>query len=327
MVCITVDTYGFDYRSKWEKFINLSENGTLFHRQQFLDYHSPERFRSHHLIFRKQNHVLALLPAVIKETKRGKELISHAGASYGGFVLRQRLGIWDCSLLVEAFVQYLHQDDFQWVELTPPPLFYSVQPTNNIDFALLKNGFRYVKRELTSVVQLPEKKENVLSVLKSEARTAIRKAQKMGVVVEESDKYEEFYHILRDNLRMRHDVAPTHTLEELLRLKEMLPDEIRLFSAYVKNEQVAGVVLFLCNPRVMLAFYISHREEHQQYRPVNVLFYHIMEWGRRRSFRYLDFGTFTLNMEPNWGLGKFKETFGARGLFRDTYFLDLSKRD
>jgi lipid II:glycine glycyltransferase (peptidoglycan interpeptide bridge formation enzyme) len=74
----------------------------------------------------------------------------------------------------------------------------------------------------------------------------------------------------------------------------------------------------------MLAFYISHRETFQKYRPVNLLFYHIMDWGRQRGFRYLDFGTFTLNMEPNWGLGKFKETFGARGLFRDTYFLDIN---
>lgn len=324
---ITVDLYNSEYRSKWEEFVSLSENGTLFHRQQFLDYHPPKRFRSYHLIFRDQDHVFALLPAVIKETERGKELISHAGASYGGFVLRQRLGIKDCTLLVEALVQHLHQEGFQWAELTPPPLFYSNQPANNIDFALLKGGFNYMKRELTSVVQLPEEKEDIFSALKSEARTAIRKAQKMGVVIEESDEYKDFYGILRDNLRMRHNVAPTHTLAELLHLQKLLPDEIRLFSAYVKKEQVAGVVLFLCNPRVMLAFYISHRKEYQQYRPVNVLFYHIMEWGRRKGFRYLDFGTFTLNMEPNWGLGKFKETFGARGLFRDTYFLDLSIRD
>jgi lipid II:glycine glycyltransferase (peptidoglycan interpeptide bridge formation enzyme) len=145
----------------------------------------------------------------------------------------------------------------------------------------------------------------------------------MGVVVRESTAWNDFYEILCSNLRMRHDVAPTHTLEELLRLKKLFPEEIRLFSAYLDGQQLAGVVLFLCNPQVMLAFYISHREEFQKYRPVNLLFHYIMNWGRRRGFRFLDFGTFTLDMEPNWGLGKFKETFGARGLFRDTYFIDL----
>jgi lipid II:glycine glycyltransferase (peptidoglycan interpeptide bridge formation enzyme) len=225
---------------------------------------------------------------------------------------------------VEALVGHLRKERFHRAELTPPPLFYSSHPNNYIDFALLRHGFEYLRRELTSVVPLPGKDVEVFSSFKSEARTATRKAQKLGVVIRESDDYEDFYQILRKNLRMRHNVNPTHTPEELLRLKALLPDEIRLFSAFLKGEQIAGVVLFLCNPRVMLAFYISHRQEYQEYRSVNLLFYHIMDWGRREGFRYLDFGTFTLNMEPNWGLGKFKETFGAKGLFRDSFFLDLS---
>lgn len=323
-MCVDIEIYRAEFRPRWEKFVKTADNGTLFHRQRFLDYHPPDRFQSHHLIFKKKNRTLALLPAVVKEVKGAKGLFSHAGASYGGFVVRPRLGIRESHLVVEAFVDHLRSEHFQRAELTPPPLFYSAQPNNYIDFALLKHGFRYLRRELTSVVPLPCRGLDVLSSFKSEARTATRRAQKLNITVRESDDYESFYRILCNNLRMRHNVAPTHKLEELLRLKTLLPDEIRLFSAYLKGEPVAGVVLFLCNPRVMLAFYISHRQEFQRYRSVNLLFHEIMNWGRQRGFMYLDFGTFTLNMEPNWGLGKFKETFGAKGLFRDTYFLDLS---
>jgi hypothetical protein len=322
-VCIDIDLYRQEFRSRWEKFVNSADNGTIFHRQRFLDYHPPGRFESHHLIFRKKNRILALLPAVIQERKGRRVLISHAGASYGGLVLRPRLGIRECHLLVEGLVDHLRKQSIHRLELTPPPLIYDIHPTNNIDFALLKNGFGYVRRELTSVVPLPGGGQDIFFSFKSEARTATRKAQRVGVIVRETDDYAGFYEILRSNLRMRHNVAPTHTLEELLHLRNLLPDEIRLFCAYLKDQQVAGVVLFLCNSRVLLAFYISHREEYQKHRPVNLLFYHIIDWGRQRGFRYLDFGTFTLNMEPNWGLGKFKETFGARGLFRDTYYLDL----
>jgi hypothetical protein len=321
---IEVDVYQPEFRSRWEKFVHNADNGTLFHRQQFLEYHPPDRFSSHHLIFRRKNQVLALLPAAIRETKGGKALISHPGSSYGGFVVSPRLGIRDAHLLVGALVDHLRTENFQRAELTPPPLFYSSHPNNYLDFALSKHGFGYLKRELTSVVPLPGRGVEVFSSFKSEARTATRKAQKLGVMVRESEDYEDFYQILRKNLRMRHNVTPTHTPAELLHLKALLPDEIRLFSAYLKGEQIAGVVLFLCNPRVMLAFYISHRQEYQKYRSVNLLFYQIMDWGRRGGFKYLDFGTFTLNMEPNWGLGKFKETFGAKGLFRDTFYLDLS---
>lgn len=323
-MCIQVEIYQPEFRSRWEKFIRSADNGTLFHRQLFLDYHPAHRFTSRHLIFRKKNRILALLPAAVRDVKGTKTLVSHPGASYGGFVVTPRLGIRDAHLLIEGFRNYLNEEHFQRAELTPPPLFYSAHPNNYLDFALLKQGFKYLKRELTSVVPLPGRDVEILPLFKSEARTATRRAQKLGVAVRESGDYEDFYHILRSNLRMRHDVAPTHTLEELLRLRSLLPDEIRLFSAYLKEEQIAGVVLFLCNPQVMLAFYISHRQEFQKYRSVNLLFHEIMSWGQRRGFAYLDFGTFTLNMEPNWGLGKFKETFGAKGLFRDTYFLDLA---
>jgi hypothetical protein len=322
-MCVEVELYQPTDRSRWEKFVNAAENGTLFHRQRFLDYHPPDRFQSHHLIFRKKNRLLAVLPAVIRERKGKTILVSHAGSSYGGFVIRPRLGIRECHLMVETFIGYLEKHEIHQAILTPPPMIYSTSLTNAIDFTLLANGFQYLKRELTSVVTLPEEEMDIFALFKSEARTAARKAIKMGVEVRESEDFAGFYEILRQNLRMRHGVAPTHTREELLRLKKLFPDEIRLFCAYRQRQQLAGVVVFICNSRVMLAFYISHRDEFQKYRPVNLLFYDIMKWGSQRNFRYLDFGTFTLNMEPNWGLGKFKETFGARGLFRDTYFLDL----
>ena len=50
----------------------------------------------------------------------------------------------------------------------------------------------------------------------------------------------------------------------------------------------------------------------------NRLFRDVIEDSIRRGFRYLDFGIFTVNMEPNFGLARFKESFGSSGLFRDT---------
>jgi len=39
----------------------------------------------------------------------------------------------------------------------------------------------------------------------------------------------------------------------------------------------------------------------------------------------LDFGIFTVNEDPNMGLARFKENFGASGIFRDTLELHLTK--
>jgi len=93
---------------------------------------------------------------------------------------------------------------------------------------------------------------------------------------------------------------------------------VKQFSAYMGEKQIAGMTIFICNSRVALAFYISHREEYQSYRAVNLLFYEVIRWAAAQGFKFLDLGTFTLNMVPNWGLGRFKENFGAKGYFRDT---------
>ena len=151
----------------------------------------------------------------------------------------------------------------------------------------------------------------------------MRKAVKQGVTIRESEDWSGFYDILKENLNIRHNVQPTHTLDELLKLKDLYPEQIRLFGAYHEDMLVAGVVNFSVNKDVVLAFYISHDEKYQNLRSVNLLFYEIITWCHKNQFRYLDFGIFTVNMEPNFGLGRFKENFGASGVFRDTFELNF----
>lgn len=315
--------YKENMREEWEKFVEESDNGTIFHLQKFLDYHPKDRFISSHILFKKRGKLVAVLPAITRKEEGKKKLISHAGASYGGFVLRDDLGIREVSSLVEALVEYAKTEDFNQIILTQTPLIYYQRPNNYIDFALLRCGFCYLKRELTSVISLNYEKD-ILSSFKSESRTAVRKAQKTGVEVRETDDFEGFYDVLKKNLKMRHNVNPTHSLPELFRLRELLPERIRQFSAYLEGKQIAGMTMFVCNPKVVLAFYISHREEYQKSRAMNLVFYEVIKWAHAQGFEFLDLGTFTLDMVPNWGLGKFKENFGARGYFRDTFSKEIS---
>ena len=138
-----------------------------------------------------------------------------------------------------------------------------------------------------------------------------------------TEDFEEFYTILKKNLSIRHNVFPTHSLSELVILKELYPDKINLFGAYLENEMIAGVINFIVNERVVLAFYISHDESYQELRPINLLFYKIFDWAIQNEFKVFDFGIFTVNEKPNMGLARFKENFGASGVFRDTMEINL----
>ncbi|MCF7797865.1 MAG: GNAT family N-acetyltransferase, partial [Candidatus Marinimicrobia bacterium] len=292
---------------------------TLFHERKFLSYHPPERFGDHSLIIEKKEKPLAVFPAaeVVRDGKRW--LISHPGASYGGFVYPLELSIRDSFDLVNGLKQYARRQGFDAIRLTLPPAIYQQRVSNYIDFALVKHGFEYAKRDISSMLTIEATPEENLAKFRATHRTAVRKALRQGVEIRLSADYPTFYDILEHNLKIRHGVTPTHTLKELIQLKDMYPDKISLHAAFHKSRMVAGVVNFIVNPQVVLAFYISHDEEYQHLRAVNLLFYEIIKWCHAQGSKYLDFGIFTVEMEPNFGLGRFKENFGASGVFRDTF--------
>ncbi len=307
----------------WDDFIESADNGTIFHKRSFLSYHPKDRFEDGSMVVKKENKLLSVFPAALITKEKIKILSSHSGASYGGFVYKQNLNLREAFDLVESLIGYAKELKCDRLQLTPPPMIYQTKYSNYIDFALVKNGFEYLKREVSSVVQLDVPKEELLSTYRAEARTAVKKAIKQGVEIAECERFADYYEILKKNLKMRHNVSPTHSLEELIKLKKIFPGKIRLWGAFLGEKLIAGVCNFSANSRVVLAFYISHDEDYQEYRAVNLLFYEIMKRYKDEGFKFLDFGIFTVNMDPNWGLGRFKENFGARGIFRDSFYKDL----
>lgn len=315
--------YEKKYLKQWEDFVASSNNGTIFHTRKFLSYHPPERFKDSSVIFTDRNKVTAVMTGLIDNSDKGVTFISHRGASFGGFVFNDDLSLKQAFELTGCLIDFCKNKKISRIVITHSPFIYQRVYNNYVDFAFMKSGFAYLKREVSSIVSLDVKEDDVFKLFKPEARTAARKAGKSGVVIKQSGDFDEYYSILKNNLALRHNAKPAHSLAELKHLHELFPRSIYLIGAYLKNKLIAGVVNFECNPKVVLVFYISHDPLYQNYRAVNLLFYEIMKDAISKGFSYLDFGLFTVNMEPNWGLGRFKENFGARGILRDTFYLDL----
>ena len=321
---ITLKRFMETQSKQWEACIGNSNNGTLFHRRKFLNYHPKDRFEDHSLMAYKKDKLLSVFPAAVKIENSKRFLVSHPGASMGSFVVPVNLSIADAMELGKILVKYTREQSFDGIRITLSPSLYQSRISNYMDFSFFKQGFTYAKRDITSVLFLENNIENNLQKFRSSHRRAVRKAQESGVVVRRSEDYAAFYNILVQNLSIRHHVAPTHTLKELLEIKNRFPEDVNLFGAYLNNEMLAGAVNFIINEHVVLAFYISHQEKYQEYRSVNLLFYSIFNWAISKGLKIYDFGTFTVDEEPNMGLGRFKENFGASGVFRDTVELNLT---
>ena len=111
------------------------------------------------------------------------------------------------------------------------------------------------------------------------------KIETIGFFLFEED---DFFNILERNLKIRHNVSPTHTVEELIKIHDLFPERCNLFGAFIGGKMIAGVVNFIINSEVVLAFYISHNEEHKEKRPVNLLFYHIFDWAIKSNYKIYD---------------------------------------
>ena len=320
----TLHRYINQNESRWDQFVSSGNNGTLFHLRKFLNYHPKDRFQDHSILIEKKQNLFSVLPAAELIVDGKRILVSHPGSTVGSFVVPENLSIADAMSMSEALVTYVKENNFSGIRITLPPTLYQRRLSNYIDFSFFKQGFTYSKRDVTSILFLEDSLDKNLAKFKSSHLRAVRNAQEKGVNVCQSDDFDSFYHILEQNLNIRHGVSPTHTLAELKNIHALFPDRVNLFAAFVKDVMVAGVVNFVVNDHVVLAFYISHDEAYQEFRAVNLLFYSIFDWAIQQGFRIYDFGTFTVNEEPNMGLGRFKENFGASGIFRDTIELKLS---
>ncbi len=307
----------------WDFFVPKTNNGTLFHLRSFLNYHPNSRFNDHSILVRKKGKLFSLFPAVEQIIDGKKILFSHPGATVGSFSLPENLSIADALCLGEQLIKYAKGKKFQSIKINLPPNLYQRRLSNYMEYSFFKHGFKYSKREITSILFLEKTIEKTKKKFRPSHLRAVRKAIEKNIIVKESKDIEAFYTILKNNLEIRHGVSPTHTLGELKQLFNLFPKKIKLFSAFLDEQMIAGVVTFQINQRVLLAFYISHDECFSELRAVNLLFYHIFEWAIKFKFQIFDFGIFTINGEPNMGLGRFKENFGASGIFRDTIELNL----
>jgi len=323
---ITVDPH-FD-PVEWESFWESAMNGTVFNSLNFLSYHPPERFNSHHVVFRRKGNIVGLFPAAVVEDKKlGKCWVSHPGASYGGPVWSPQLKYIHILSMLESLESYAKQQGFNQIKMTVPPIIYNNFHDQSLDFALVGSGFKVIRSELSQAARLDFDEKELLSTFVNKTRTAFRKAEREGIkfrMIQNPNQKEldRFWEILVEN-RAGLGVVPAHSRGEIERLHQLIPDRLMLAVIEHEGKIISTIWNFACNRFTLLEFYMAHLDEYQHLRPVPYLTYKSMLWAREQGFRYLDFGISSIWSEPTWGLLRFKENFRARHYLRLTYQKNL----
>ncbi|MCO6465761.1 MAG: GNAT family N-acetyltransferase [Bradyrhizobiaceae bacterium] len=316
---ITVHPYRPELKQEWDDFVEQSNNGTMFHLQRFLDYHPSGKWDFDHLMFREGDRLVGVVPG---GRNAKNEFWSPLGASYGGIVTMDT-SFERCLRIVDACLEHLQKEGYSDAYLIPPPLIYSRNYSQHVEYAQLYRKADFELHYISHAIDL-KRGADFLSGFDATARKTTRKIlREKEIEIKESTDYATFHRILTEN-KLRHGVRATHSLEDLLRLHELMPDKLRLNLVYHRGEPIAGSLLFLTNSKVVLCFYNMLLYEYEHLKPIYLVMYETCRWAVEQGYEWVDIGVSQDTksadpMTPSLGLIEFKERFDARGILRSTF--------
>jgi hypothetical protein len=294
--------YNDNYQDIWDEFVKNSKNGTIFHTRKFLSYHPAERFKDESILIYKKNKLIALFPAIEFENR----IISHRGSTYGGLVVGVKNRLSDSLEIWKEIINYYDKI----IEFRKSEYIFDLYPSEEVIFSAKKLGFKEVNEELSTCLDL-----NNIKLTKGR-KWALTKCKNLKIVFDDKD-YKSYYKILKNNL-IKHNSTPTHSLEEMIKLKSLLPNNYFLVTIYLDDKMIAGIWLVLANSKTAHTFYIAQNYDYTEFQPLSCIVKNIIEFLKERNFKYLNFGISTENGGKiiNKGLFEFKESFGGFGVSR-----------
>lgn len=309
---ITIEKYRPQSKQEWDEAVKCSRNGTFLHLRDYMDYHS-DRFADFSLVARDGDNIVAVLPAC----REGRTLYSHQGLTYGSWLVQARhfdittmLEVWD------AAMQFLQSEGIEEMIYKPVPHIYHSYPCEEDLYAIFRAGGVISESNISTTIDLDEP----LPFDRGNKRN-LNLALKSGVVVAESSDWQAYWLLLDALLMEKYGKHPVHSLDEIKLLHSRFPENIKLYTAMLGDEMLAGVVMYYCGNEVAHCQYIASTEHGRQLKALTLLFDHLIKEASQAGFRYFDFGISTENggLYLNEGLVRQKCRLGGRGIVYQVY--------
>lgn len=306
-----IKQYNLNDYSVWNEFVNHSKNGTFLFHRDFMEYHQNKFEDFSILIFDEKYKLISILPA----NKSGNVLYSHQGLTYGGLLFGQKIKLTDVIDIFKQLLLFLSENKIEKLNLKMIPSMYNQKPSQELEYALFIVNAELKRRDSLSVIDLKEK-----TTITSGRKEGIKKAEKLNLIIKEVSDFEIFWNtILIPNLENKHHTKPVHSLEEITKLKQIFPDNIRQFNVYQNDIIIAGTTIFE-SQNVAHAQYISGNENKSENGSLDFL-YHELITKIFKDKKFFDFGTSNENQgrKLNVGLNFWKESFGASTIIQNFY--------
>lgn len=293
--------------NEWNDFLLNAKNATFLFHRDFMEYHK-DRFDDFSLMIFKKDKLLAMLPA----NKVNQELFSHQGLTYGGLVLHNKSSFQTALESFYTIMKFLSEQGIKFLNLKQLPKIYFSKPSDEFDYISFMMNAESYRKDVSMTIAL-----NKVLEFSNLRRRQIKLAIQNNVTVNLDTDLKSFWNnVLIPNLKISHNASPTHSLDEIIKLREKFPNNIKQYNAYFGNELLAGCTVFETENVVHLQ-YISTKKE-KNVGALDYLIYQLITHYYKDK-TYFDFGISNENkgMNINEGLLNWKQSFGASAVIHD----------
>ena len=309
--------------SRLQNFIvNESDNGTLFHRPLFLQYHSQDKFADTDPIvisFYKKEKLVASISGAVQYTNGEKRFHSPFASSYGGLVYHKQLSFREIEEVYTDLLDYLHKE-YSQIKISSTPPFQSLTGKSQyIDHILLQNGFTITNSDIILVHELGSAEklnERIHRKTYTELKQPLYK-NKLRLELINGVDIASYELLLQAQERLQSQ--PTHSFEELQRIESLIPGTVQTFKAFSNDTLVAGIIVFRLNSSVLSTFYVFDSPDGRALKANHYTYYCVLNHASENNYKYLDFGSSSFGWRPNYPLISFKEKFDAKPFLRNTF--------
>ncbi len=304
----------------WDAFCGAAYQATFLHSRRYLSYHG-ERFVDRSLVLECEKKWMGIFPAALQPNDDSC-VVSHPGITYGGILHKKELVGERMITALSMICEHYAEQGYEKLRYKATPWFYHTTPAQDDIYALYRIGAQRIRCDLSSTIDLKNRQP-----VSNRRKRSLKKALRAVTEVSEGIEYlPDFWKVLADNLKQKHQTTPVHTLAEITTLAERFPDSIRCVVGYVDGALVAGVLLFKTSTTTH-AQYIASSSAGYDVSALDAIFEHCILQALNEGKRWFNFGVSTESGGHvlNDGLYRFKSEFGGGGAVHEFFEIDLRK--
>lgn len=244
---------------------------------------------------------------------KSNEMLCPYSAPFGMLVpLRESTSLEYFDLAVKEIDNYASCKGIGYIKMILPPFFYDEDNISMLVWALYSNGYSIKNIDLNYQFCLDDiDTDEYKNTIQHNARKNLRIGLQAGLTLERcsaEEECKEAYDIIRLN-RESKGFPLRMTYEQVSETVKIIENDF--FIVRKNGTGIASAIIFHISPETAQVIYWGDIPGYSQDKPVNYLSYNLIEYYKKRGFKYLDIGPSTEHGVPNFGLCNFKQSIGC----------------